>query len=217
MIILFDMDGTIIDSTSAIYSGFCAVFKECNLKIPSKFEVSNLIGYPLDSMFTALGVEKNAIKFCVESYKKHYRAIHRAQTIIFPAALEAIKLASKMAHLGVVTTKTHRATSELLEHFGVRDLFKCIVGFEDVTHPKPHSEPIELAIERINESVKTITKKENIFMIGDTILDLEAAKNAGIYGVGVLCGYGRKQDLARFSPYIFNDCLEAVKFIGNLA
>lgn len=53
-------------------------------------------------------------------------------------------------------------------------------------------------------------------MIGDTILDLEAAKNAKVHGIGVLCGYGRKNDMLELSDMIFNNTAEAVKFIRKV-
>jgi phosphoglycolate phosphatase len=54
------------------------------------------------------------------------------------------------------------------------------------------------------------------WMVGDTILDLEAAKKAGIFSVGVLCGYGEKEELQKYSKHIKNNSLEAVEFINSL-
>ena len=52
-------------------------------------------------------------------------------------------------------------------------------------------------------------------MIGDTTMDLEAAKRAGIVGVGLVCGYGKKTDLREYSSLIFANAFDAVKFIAG--
>lgn len=209
-VILFDMDGTLIDSTDAIYESFCSVFAKHKMPRLSKNEVAKYIGYTLNDMFAFMGVKAENIKQCCDDYKMHYTQIHNLKTTMLPNAINAIKLAHSFATLGIVTTKTSASSRNLLEHFGVAKYFKAIVGREDVLNPKPHSEPILKALSQMEVSV------ENAFMIGDTILDLIAAKEAKITGIGVLCGYGTKEDLSKFSDKIFNNTLEAVEFIKML-
>ena len=209
-IILFDMDGTLIDSTNAIYQSFSKVFKNNNMPLLSKNEVARFIGYTLNDMFRFFGAEeKNIEKYCQE-YKSHYIKICNKYTTLLPAALDSIKLASTFGILGIVTTKSSKSSKELLANFGIDKYFQTIIGREDVNHTKPHKEPIVKALDSINQNI------DKIYMIGDTILDLNAAKNANVIGIGVLCGYGEKQDLEKLSPYIFKDTLEAVRFVQNL-
>lgn len=207
-IILFDMDGTLIDSTDAIYESFCSVFTKHKMPLLSKAEVAKYIGYTLSDMFAFFGVSNEKIEQCCSDYKEHYTKIHNLKTKMLPNAIEAIKIAHSFATLGVVTTKTSNSSRNLLEHFGVAQYFQTIIGREDVINPKPHSEPILKALSCLNE-----TPSKNAFMIGDTILDLISAKSAGITGIGILCGYGAKEDLMQFSDYIFSDTLEAINFI----
>ncbi len=211
-IILFDMDGTLIDSTDAIYKSFTQVFIDNNMPILSKKEVSKFIGYTLNDMFKFFGAKEEYIeKYCNE-YKNHYIKICNRFTYLIPNVLDSIMLASNFAHLGIVTTKSSNSSKELLTYFGIDKYFKTIIGKEDVNHTKPHKEPIIKAL----DSMKLNVNKNKIYMIGDTILDLQAAKSAEIIGIGVLSGYGEIQDLKSISPYIFKDTLEAVKFINNL-
>ena len=209
-VILFDMDGTLIDSTDAIYESFCSVFAKHKMPMLSKNEVAKYIGYTLSDMFAFMGVKAEKIEQCCDDYKRHYTQIHNLKTTMLPNAINAIKLAHSFATLGIVTTKTSASSRNLLEHFGVAKYFKAIVGREDVLNPKPSGEPILKALSQMEVSV------ENAFMIGDTILDLIAAKEAKITGIGVLCGYGIREDLAKFSDKIFSDTLEAVEFIKTL-
>ena len=61
-----------------------------------------------------------------------------------------------------------------------------------------------------------LSLENNIYMIGDTKLDLIAAQEAGVQGVGVLCGYGNKSELNKYTNLIYSDALKSVKEIQNL-
>jgi len=209
-IIFFDLDGTLIDSTDAIVSTFYHSFKELEFEFNGSDEdIKALIGYPLDVMYVELGVEDERKWDFVDAYKQRYRTISIAQTTLLQNAVASLELASSFARLAIVTTKTTQYTIPLLEHMDIMKYFEGIIGRQEVKNPKPHPEPIYKAIELLN------IDKENhdIYMIGDTKLDLIAAKDAKIKGVGVLCGYGQFDELSSYTNAIFRDSLEAVKHI----
>lgn len=211
MILLFDLDGTLIDSTEAILEGFHHAFTQHNAPHPSDDEIKALIGHPLDVMFGELGAQESKVWDFVTSYKEHYRKISTQKTTLLPNAKEAIELASSFAKLGIVTTKTARYSRILMEHFGVMQHFEVLIGREDVKHPKPHKEPIERALKHFEN-----VQKEQVYMIGDTELDLLSANNAGVNGIGVLCGYGSKESLQRLSKTLFGDAFEAVQHLKSV-
>ena len=210
MIILFDLDGTLIDSTEAILESFEEAFKKFNQKVPSDTLIKAEIGHPLDAMFSTLGVEEKDVMLYIDAYKEHYRKIACDKTVLLPQAREAILLASKNATLGVVTTKTAKYSIELLEYMGLMDYFDVLIGREDVEHPKPHPEPIIKALSKL-QSVTT-----EHWMIGDTPMDIEAAKAAGINSVAVTCGYADKKLLLKHTDNVYQTALEAVQFITVL-
>ena len=204
--ILFDLDGTLIESTEAIVGCFYHSFEELNFDFQGSAEdIKNEIGYPLDVMYATLGVPQDKVWEFVASYKNEYRKVSEEKTTLLTGAYEAVKLASSFARLGIVTTKTTLYTIPLLENFNIYDYFETIIGRQEVTNPKPHPEPIEKAMESMN-----ITPADNVYMIGDTKLDLIAAKEAGVKSVGVLCGYGKENDLAQYTQDIFPDALDAI-------
>jgi len=210
--ILFDLDGTLIDSTEAILESFYHSFKELDFDFKGDDEdIKNEIGYPLDIMYATLGVVQNDVQKFVDSYKLHYRKISQAKTYILPNALEAVKLASTFATLGVVTTKTTAYSIPLLENMGIMKYFDTIIGRQEVTNPKPHPEPVLKALENLN-----IKPSKDIYMIGDTKLDLIASKEAGVNSVGVLCGYGKKEELEKYTNMIEETALKAVEKIKEL-
>lgn len=207
MIILFDLDGTLIDSTEAILESFSVAFKTFNAPVPSDDLIKAEIGHPLDVMFATLGVEVSNIDAHVNAYKMHYRRISCLKTVLLPDAREAVRLASEFATLGVVTTKTAKYSIELLEHMDLMKYFDVLVGREDVEHPKPHPEPILKALFKLQ------TDKSKYWMIGDTPMDILSAQAAKIDSIAVTCGYADEALLLKYTNNIAKTALEAVKFI----
>ena len=209
MIILFDLDGTLIDSTEAILESFSVAFKSFGEEVPKDELIEAEVGHPLDAMFKTLGVEEESVWEYVNAYKMHYRKISCAKTILLPQAREAVELAAQFATLGVVTTKTAKYSIELLEHMGLMSHFDVLIGREDVEYPKPHPEPIQKAL------LKLPTVTNDVWMIGDTCMDMMAAKSANVGSVGVTCGYGMHETLSKCSDNIYQNAFDAVTFIAN--
>ncbi len=209
MTILFDLDGTLIDSTEAILESFHNSFDVHNHPHPTDEAIKALIGHPLDVMYGDLGVAQEEVWDIVKTYKEHYRVISTQKTVLLDFAIEAIQEAQKIARLGVVTTKTGQYSRELLEHFGVMDAFEVLIGREHVENPKPHSEPIDKAIDFMK------VNKEECWMIGDTRLDIASAHNAGIKSVAVTSGYDKREQLLTLTDIIEENALEAVRYIAK--
>ncbi len=208
--ILFDLDGTLIDSTDAIVSTFHHSFVVHSREHPSDDEIKALIGYPLDIMYAELGIEEDKVWDFVATYKEQYRKISTQKTELLENAREAVVKASEIATLGIVTTKTGRYSEILMEHFDLMKYFEVLIGREHVQEPKPHAEPILKALQVLKP------QDSDIWMIGDTKLDLISAKNAGINSVGVLCGYGSEEILREHTDIIVDDALKAVEYLAKL-
>jgi len=209
-IILFDLDGTLIDSTEAILESFAVAFKTFGQAVPEAKRIEAEIGHPLDVMFPTLGVAKEEVDAYVQAYKMHYRKISCAKTVLLPEPREAVALASKHAILGVVTTKTAKYSVELLEHMGLMPYFAVLIGREDVTHPKPDPEPIYKALAKLPSDASCV------WMVGDTCMDMLAAKSAHIAGVGVSCGYASPEKLRECTDNLYHNALSAVQYIAKL-
>ncbi|MCR8710209.1 HAD family hydrolase [Aliarcobacter butzleri] len=212
-IILFDLDGTLIDSTDAIVSTFRFAFKEQGFDFRgSDKNIKDLIGYPLDIMFERLGVSKQKVWDYVDSYKNRYRVISVEQTTLLENAFEAVQLASKIARVSVVTTKTRMYTIPILDNFNITQYFEIITGRENVENPKPHPEPILKTLVQMNYD----KNKDEVYMIGDTKLDLICANEAKVNAIGVLCGYSDEEELLKYTNIVKKDALEAIKYISTL-
>jgi len=210
MTILFDLDGTLIDSTEAILESFHNSFDLHNYPYADDEAIKALIGHPLDVMYRALGVEEAKVWDFVNTYKEHYREISTQKTVLLANAKEAVEAAHSFATLGIVTTKTGKYSRVLMEHFGLMDKFDVLIGREDVTHPKPNAEPILKALQQLQSD------DEDVWMIGDTTMDLIAAKSAGVNAIGVLSGYDTKEELCKECDIILGDSLDAVSYLKSI-
>ncbi|RKO64993.1 hydrolase [Campylobacter sp. P255] len=208
--ILFDLDGTLIDSTSAILDGFDAAFRAFDQPLRDHEVIKSLIGFPLDVAFEKLGVKKEKTSEYINAYRSVYQQIYIKQTSLLTFAKKSVQEASLIADLAVVTTKSSKFSKPLLDHLGIGKYFKVIIGRDDVIHPKPHAEPILLALEKLSKD------KENAFMIGDTHLDIMAAVEAGITPVAVSSGYESKESLRQFKTLLFDNTYEAIEYIKNI-
>ena len=209
VIILFDLDGTLIDSTEAILESFHNSFDVHAHPHPSDEEIKRLIGHPLDVMYSRLGISEEMVWKFVTTYKEHYRVISTQKTVLLESAKKAVLAASEIATLGIVTTKTGVYSQILMEYFGLMQYFEVLVGREHVQNPKPDAEPIERALVLLDKN------DSDIWMIGDTQMDLVSASNAGVSSIGVLSGYDSKETLEKFTNVIFSDAFEAVKYLKS--
>lgn len=207
--ILFDLDGTLIDSTSAILEAFKVALQGTSVRFDEE-RIKAMIGFPLDVMFANLGFMGAQIDERIEAYKARYLQIHLSQTTLLPRVKEALQLAHDFATLAVVTTKGTVSSKAILRNLSVLHLFGAVVGRDDVSEPKPSGEPILRALQLLDKD------KMHAFMVGDTHLDIKAAQNAEISPIAVSCGYESVESLKKHNIIIKANAYEAVEFIKNL-
>jgi len=104
---------------------------------------------------------------------------------------ETLQDLSHRYHLAIVTTRSRGHAELFLRQQELSDLFKVIVGREDTWRVKPHPSPVLHAAEKLDVSV------ERCLMVGDTTVDMWAARSAGARSAGVLCGFGEEDELKR--------------------
>ncbi|MDR1912529.1 MAG: HAD family hydrolase [Helicobacteraceae bacterium] len=208
---LFDLDGTLIDSTEAILESFAFAFDFFGAPKPDEKTIVRLIGSPLAKMFADLGVSEEQKQSYIDRYKERYGDVCLQKTFLLPNVEEALKTLKPIAKIGVVTTKSAVFSKKILTHLGVKSYIDEVIGFEDAKNPKPNAEPILFALNRLG------SPRENAFMIGDTPIDINAAINAKITPIGVLCGYSSAEVLAPYNCAVYTDALEAAKAIAALS
>ena len=136
--ILFDLDGTLIDSTCAILESFEVALKGTKAHFDGE-QIKAMIGFPLEIMFARLGFKGDEIALRIDKYRAHYGKIYLTQSKLLPKVREALNLASEFAVLAVVTTKGSPFSKALLAHLGVLPLFQALVGKDDASQSQAKS------------------------------------------------------------------------------
>ena len=188
--VLFDLDGTLVDSSEAIIK---AVEKALELKglTCNRAKVARMIGLPLENIFSVLApnLSEQEIWQLVHEYRKYYMAHHLENTTIHPSAQMVLrKLKAKGFKLGIITTKYREPVMDVLSHFGIAELFDVVVtGYEVIKH-KPAPDIVLEAAKRLRVDPKQCV------VVGDSPLDVQAGKQAGAFTIAVLSTtYTRKQ------------------------
>lgn len=207
-ILLFDLDGTLIDSTQAILESFvsASLFFGVNLKEREE-EVKALIGFPLREMFVKMGIAQEEIEECVKLYRSNYERIYLQKTFLLPKVKDSFESLPSSYLLGVVTSKSSYFSKKILENLGMSKYFFRVVGIDDVSEPKPSVEPIFRALEGLEYD------KSQVYMIGDTFFDMQSARNAGVVGIGVQGKYDK--NLREYTDFVFEDMQKALDYIKH--
>lgn len=189
-LVLFDVDGTLVDSQGSIVSAMTASFEALNLPVPDRAATLSIVGLSLPQAMARLAPELSGEVQAqlVEGYKHAYHA-HRleqgvASAPLYPGARDVIETLHAMPEilLGVATGKSKRGLDALLEG---HDLTRFFVTQQVADHhpSKPHPSMIETALRETGIAPGLAA------MIGDTSYDMEMAKAAGVPAIGVSWGY----------------------------
>ena len=207
--VLFDLDGTILDTNELIIQSFLHALKDI---VPADFTREHIIpsmGLPLAVQLQQFsGVED--VAELIGAYRKINLHLHDDLVRPFPYVPEVLEqLHQSGLALGVVTTKMQMTTERGLKHVGIRDYMTAIVTLDDVERPKPDPQPVELALERLS------AEPETALMIGDSIVDIQSAAAAGVKSVGVAWSL-KGETLLREAgaDYIIHDMRELLTLVG---
>jgi len=210
--ILFDLDGTLIDTNEIIIKSFEAVFKEHFPKLTfTRNKILTFIGPTLYQTFGNYTKSPFKMEAMVQSYRKYYRENEFDYFRIYPGVLETLSLLKEKGYnLGVVTSKYKEAAWPSFTHYNLQDLFTVFVALDDVNEPKPNKEPILKALSQFNNVNKAI-------MIGDNRGDILAGKNANIYSAGVAWSLKGSSHLMEAKPdFILKDMNDIFKIIQTV-
>lgn len=194
-LIMFDMDGTLIDTHALIAEHMATAFSGAGLSPPTPAEVRQIIGLSLPVAIGRLaGTDEAAIvDSLVESYKGHYRSSlehNSTREPLFPGAREALDRLLPAPHtvLGIATGKGLAGVNRILALHGL-DRYFTTLQTPDHNPSKPHPGMLLRAM------AETGAAPHEVVMVGDTVFDIELAKAAGVISIGVGWGYHDRCDL----------------------
>jgi phosphoglycolate phosphatase len=192
--LLFDLDGTLIDSSADIAASANHLRLELGLEALDPQLIATYIGDGLEALVRrVLGKEEVAAE--AQLFKAYYHEHCVDSTRFYPAVEETIRaLHSRAYAMAVVTNKPERISVRILEQLGVGSLFGCVIGGNSTAKKKPDPEPLQLACQKLGVDLRTSC------MIGDSRVDVEAGHNAGVPALALLGGIGDEALLKASAP-----------------
>ena len=201
-VVLFDLDGTVIDSGAIILASMRHAAKEVlGTEVPDEDLMAAVGGPGLEAQMHALAPDR--IDELVSVYRAHNEPLH--EELVCCAGMEdvLVRLKDEGRRLGIVTAKRRQTVELAFARLPIEHLFDTVVGGDETERHKPDPAPLLLALERLG------AKPDEAAYVGDAPFDVKAAKAAGLYSVAVTWGgIHARERLEAEEPDAFVDTAE---------
>lgn len=203
-LIVFDWDGTLMDSIDKIVNCFTAAISEMDLVHPGAEAVRNVIGLgmreAMDVLFPDMPIDRQDI--FIDQYREHFLYRNQTEMLLFDGVRKGLKDLSDQGYLlAVATGKARRGLDRVLDETGLESMFvstRCA----DEAISKPHPKMLQDLLQ------ETDIAAEHSIMVGDTVYDLQMASNAGTDSLAVSYGVHERRRLLGCGP---RDCLDSFR------
>lgn len=193
--VVFDLDGTLIQSHLTIYKAAIETFSRLNIPVSfSEEDLNQYIGGHFKTIFSNLQIDVPDLNEFISIYKNIYFDFIE-ESKIYPGTIELLEfLKLKNISIALLTTKAQDQADLIIDHFNLRKYFISVMGRREGLPVKPSPEPL---ISICNELG---TEPEHTLMIGDSEYDIRCGKNAGAITCGVTFGYRELEMLKLENP-----------------
>ncbi len=190
--VLFDLDGTLTDSSPGIFNCVKHALTLLGRDIPDENVLKKFLGPPLRYSFTEFcGLDEDTAVQAVKLYRQRYGTVMTTENALYNGVESMLKqLHNGGITIGVATSKPEKYAVKILEDFGIKRYFKTVCG---TTPEENRTEKVYLIEKALR--VCGVTDLSTAVMVGDRFYDIEGAKAAGIASVGALYGYGSRLEL----------------------
>lgn len=194
--VLFDVDGTLVDSLQMLTHGLADTLERFTDSKPSSETIVGLMGLPLKEQLSRYGSDASADRLDEMAQFAMERNLHYAHMADdHLAAIETVRLCKNSGmKTGLVTSKNAQETNIFLQTFVAKDCIDAVVCASDVIHHKPHPESVLVACERLG------VQPAKAVMVGDSIYDIQCAQRAGTSTVAVAYGSATAHALQAQNP-----------------
>ncbi|WP_231702398.1 HAD-IA family hydrolase [Rheinheimera lutimaris] len=202
-LVIFDWDGTVMDSVGRIVSSMRAAAVKAELIVPSEFAVKQIIGLSLDPAFDMLfpGVEEAKRQQLFSHYRDHYTLYDTTPTPLFAGVEQVLQqLKDNNIKLAVATGKQRRGLKRMFAETGLEKYFdtsRCA----DEAQSKPHPQMLQQILHELD------LPAQQAVMVGDTSHDMKMAQAIAMPRVGVTHGVHGRDVLSRFAPKAIIDSI----------
>ena len=188
-IVLFDLDGTLTDSSEGILNSIRYMLEKKGLAISDTETLRSFIGPPLaDSLKALYGISEAEAQEAVESYREYYADQGIKQLTVYPGVEKMLTDLSEDYSLAIATSKPEFFAEQVIENTGLTKYFTGIFGADLAGDRSKKADVIKYALEQL--------EGETAVMVGDRKFDILGAKDNQLKSIGVLYGFGDRQELA---------------------
>ncbi len=181
--VLFDLDGTLIDSIGLIVDSFHHTLEAYGLPRQSDDTWLRTIGTPLRSAFAPFAADERALDAMVGVYRTYNLANHDARVRAYDGIVDCVRaLRSAGVTLALVTSKNRGGALRGLRVAGLEEDFQALVCLDDVTNAKPHREPCDRALQLLGAT------SQNALFVGDSVHDMHSGRAAEVSTGAALWG-----------------------------
>lgn len=186
--LLFDLDGTLVDSSPGILAAFRHSFEQLGLTCPDKEKLMTFIGPPLQTTFATYFSSTDDIEKAIAAFRTYYDKQGVYETSVYSGVKESLAhLTQAGYHLFVTTSKNQPMAKLMLAHLELDQYFTTIYGATATRHHK--SDVIRSCLQDYQ------LHPENCYIIGDTKYDMIGGRETGVHPIGVTWGFGSRQEL----------------------
>lgn len=194
-LIIFDLDGTLVDAYAAISSSFNYVMRRLGLKTQSASLIRNLVGWGDADLLKPYVFQEN-LEYALNLYRAHHKISLLRHTRLYPyARLLLRRLKAKGYKLAVASNRPSKFSRILLKHLEIGRFFDYVLCADQCSHGKPHPEMLNKIVKRFG------LKKSQALYVGDMVIDAQAGRRAKINTVIVTSGSSSKLDIKREQPF----------------
>jgi pyrophosphatase PpaX len=193
--VLFDLDGTLIDSIELILNSAKHAFRDREGHVPSDAEWLTGVGIPLAAMFRRYARDDAEIDALIARYREYQLAHHDRLVRCYDDVVETVDFIRAAGHpVAIVTSKTGWLARRGLDHVGLGPHFDVIIGCDACDRHKPDPQPVFVALEQLGY------QPDEAVFVGDSVHDMEAGNAAGVTTVAALWGPFTREDLVASRP-----------------
>ena len=181
--VLFDLDGTLIDSVRLILDSYHHTLEHHGLPARTDEEWLKGVGTPLQVQFAAWREHPKKLEAMIATYREYNLKHHDQMVTVYPGVVEAVReIKAAGRQTGLVTSKNRQGAVRGLKLVGLEALIDVLVCADEVANPKPHPEPVEKAVELLGADTTTTV------YVGDSVHDMHSGRAAGVRTAAALWG-----------------------------
>lgn len=210
--VIFDFDGTVVDTGEGIIKSLQYSFEQMGREIPDMSDLKKFIGPPIHYSYTHFyGVSEEEVGEYIKKYRERYKVKGIYECVLYDGMKELLcELKRRGVKLGIASSKPEHLIYSVADYLEITDMFDAIVGVQ--IDDSNHSTKTGLVLDAMDKL--GATDKSKVLMVGDRCFDIDGAAGAGVKSCGALWGYGNEEEFkAHKADFIISEPSEVLNLI----